>query len=86
MVLSWKAIHGLFIRLIVLIRDLIRFFYLKLDHEAAHQRMLGRAREDDNRQQSKNRFNEQMKGWIKFYYQEILTEVDATQGIIEIFR
>jgi adenylate kinase len=65
-----------------------KVFYLKLDTEVAHQRMVSRAREDDNKEAIENRFNEQMKDLDKIleHYQPILTTVDATKGIDEIFE
>ncbi len=65
-----------------------KVFYLKLDTELAHQRMVSRAREDDNKEAIENRFNEQMKDLDKIleHYQAILTTVDATKGIDEIFE
>lgn len=65
-----------------------KVFYLKLDTELAHQRMFARAREDDNKEAIENRFNEQMKDLDKIleHYHNILTIVDATQSIDEIFH
>ena len=65
-----------------------KVFYLKLDSEVAHQRMVSRAREDDNKEAIENRFNEQMKDLDKIleHYRGILTTVDATKGIEEIFQ
>lgn len=65
-----------------------KVFYLKLDSEVAHQRMISRAREDDNKEAIENRFNEQMKDLDKIleHYRGILTTVDATKGIEEIFQ
>lgn len=65
-----------------------KVFYLKLDTSIAHQRMYARAREDDNKEAIENRFNEQMKDLDKIleHYQPILTVVDATKGIDEIFE
>lgn len=64
-----------------------KVFYLKLDSAVAHERMLGRAREDDNKDAIENRFNEQMKDLDRIleHYENILTVVDATKGIDEIF-
>jgi adenylate kinase len=64
-----------------------KVFYLKLDPTIAHERMMGRAREDDNKEAIENRFNEQMKDLDKIleHYRPILTEVEATAGIEEIF-
>lgn len=65
-----------------------KVFYLKLDTSLAHQRMMSRAREDDNKAAIENRFNEQMKDLDKIleHYQPILTVVDATEGIEKIFK
>ena len=64
-----------------------KVFYLKLDSAVAHERMMGRAREDDNLEAIENRFNEQMKDLDKIleHYQPILVEVEANAGINEIF-
>ncbi len=65
-----------------------KVFYLELDRQLAHQRMMSRAREDDNKSAIENRFNEQMKDLDKIleHYKPILTVVDATEGIDKIFN
>lgn len=65
-----------------------KVFYLKIASELAHQRMMSRAREDDNKDAIENRFNEQMKDLDKIleHYHSILSVVDATQGVDEIFE
>jgi adenylate kinase len=65
-----------------------KVFYLKLDTKLAHDRMYARAREDDNKVAIENRFNEQMKDLDKIleHYTSILTVVDATGEIDEIFE
>ncbi len=65
-----------------------KVFYLELDTKVAHDRMYARAREDDNKEAIENRFNEQMKDLDKIleHYKSILTVVDATKGIDEIFE
>lgn len=65
-----------------------KVFYLKLDTQVAHERMYSRAREDDKKQAIENRFNEQMKDLDKIleHYAPILTVVDATAGIDQIFE
>jgi adenylate kinase family enzyme len=64
-----------------------KVFYLKIDTKVAHERMYARAREDDNKVAIENRFNEQMKDLDKIlkHYEDILTVLDATKGIDEIF-
>lgn len=65
-----------------------KVFYLKIDTKVAHARMYSRARADDNKDAIENRFNEQMKDLDKIlaHYESILTVVDATKGIDEIFE
>lgn len=65
-----------------------KVFYLTIDTQVAHERMYSRAREDDNKQAIENRFNEQMKDLDKIleHYAPILTVVDATKGINQIFE
>lgn len=63
-------------------------FYLEIDRKLAKQRMLERARADDNVEAMENRFHEQMRDLDKIleHYHAILIKVDATRGIEEIFE